>query len=210
MVCILISVVGGRIISAFTSNWLRAQPGPQTEVAPGFNRFDQVVILSTVVLAVSWTLFPNHIVTGILAMATGLLQMARVSRWKGHLTLSEPLLLALHVAYGWLGVGFVLLAFNNLTGDFLSAGMHALSIGAMSGLILAVSSRAAPGHTNRPLVAGYALSSVFLLINAAAVARVFAAIADPGLVRVSAIIWVLAFLLFAFRFVPVLFGPAKR
>jgi uncharacterized protein involved in response to NO len=207
LVCILISVIGGRIIPAFTGNWLRHRHGPQQELPPAFNRFDLIVIIAMVVVAIGWTFYPAAAATGIAALVTGLLQLVRLVRWKGHLTWVEPLVLMLHVGYGWLGIGLLLMGVSILTGIYpTSAGIHGLTIGAMAGLIIAVSSRAAFGHTDRPLVSGGLLSAAFVLINLAAIARIVAAF-ETGLLFVSGLLWLASFLLYAIRFVPILLGP---
>jgi uncharacterized protein involved in response to NO len=137
-----------------------------------------------------------------------------MARWQGHRTWPDPLVIVLHVGYAWLGTGLILLGISILGGTLgvtvaASAGLHALGIGAMAGLILAVSSRAAMGHTNRPLKAGPVLSIVFLLINVAALARVLASIIGTDLLSLAAILWLMAFVLFGIRLAPILLGPVK-
>ncbi len=209
LVTILISIIGGRIIPAFTGNWLRRQKGPDTGMPASFNRFDQAVIAVTVLLAVSWTLLPREPVTGGLSLVAGIAHLLRLARWKGHLTFSDPLVLVLHAGYAWLGIGFMLLGLAITTQSFpTSAGVHGLAVGGMAGLILAVSSRAAFGHSNRPLIAGKLLSAAFVLINLAALARVLATMIQPDLLDLSAFLWLAAFLAFMFRIGPVLVGKS--
>jgi uncharacterized protein involved in response to NO len=54
----------------------------------------------------------------------------RLSRWRGVHTTGEPLLLILHVGYGWLALGLLLLGINGLF-DLLpaTAALHALRVG---------------------------------------------------------------------------------
>lgn len=208
LVCVLISVIGGRIIPAFTGNWLRQRFGPDATLPAAFNVFDGVVIAATVIAGVCYASVPASDVTGIILLLAGTLQLARLSRWQGHRTFADPLVIVLHVGYAWLGAGMLLLASGILWGAPVpSAGLHALGVGAMAGLIVAVSSRAALGHTNRPLVAGYLLSTVFVLINLAAIGRVLASALDTSWLMTASLLWITAFLLFAFRIGPVLLGP---
>ena len=58
--------------------------------------------------------------------------------------------------------------------------IHALTAGATAVMILAVMPRATLGHTGRELTANRATVAVFVLINAAAVARVCALLAHGG------------------------------
>jgi uncharacterized protein involved in response to NO len=73
-----------------------------------------------------------------------------------------------------LGVG--LLGFSVLGVPIpIASGLHALSVGAIGTMILAVMARVSLGHTGRPLIAGRPTAIIFLLINLAAIARVVAA-----------------------------------
>ena len=90
-----------------------------------------------------------------------------------------------------------------------TAGIHALTSGAITTMILAVASRAALGHTSRPLQSHPLLTAAYLLITVAAVTRV-AASAGPGariLLMISATAWTLGFACFAWRYVPILTQP---
>ncbi|MCB1692361.1 MAG: NnrS family protein [Pseudomonadales bacterium] len=207
LVCILISVIGGRIIPAFTGNWLRLREGPDTRLPTPFNWVDRSAILSTIAAGAAWTLAANAMVTSALLLACGCLHIVRMLRWRGHRTLSEPLLFVLHVGYAWLGIGILFLAAsaNNIVPA--STGIHALSVGAMTGLIVAVSSRAAMGHTNRAPASDRLLTTSFVLINLAAIARVAASMADTNWLLLAGSLWCLAFVAFAIRVAPILTGP---
>lgn len=209
LVCVLISVIGGRIIPAFTANWIRMNLGPEASRPPMATNFDRLVVAATVLLLPFWSVIPTHPVTAWLALVTGCLHLLRVSRWHVELIWREPLLLILHTGYAWLGIGFICLGVGYLFDIFpATAGVHALTVGAMASLILGVSSRAAMGHTNRALTAYPLLSASFVLINLAAVARLGAGmIASNTLIWISAGCWLLALLLFAIKFAPILLGP---
>jgi uncharacterized protein involved in response to NO len=88
------------------------------------------------------------------------------------------------------------------------AATHALTVGAIGGLILGMMVRTARGHTGRPLVAGRMEVAAFVLIQLAALARVLPPLAAPALmlagIEASGILWTLAFALFALRFWPIL------
>jgi uncharacterized protein involved in response to NO len=75
--------------------------------------------------------------------------------------------------------------------------MHSLSVGAMSGLMLAMMTRSALGHTGRRLVAGRGEKLIFTAIHLAALCRVAGPVLVPGSyvtwVGVSAALWALAF-----------------
>ena len=92
-----------------------------------------------------------------------------------------------------------------------SLAAHALTVGAIGGLTIGMMTRTARGHTARPLEAdGYEVAS-FLLVQAAAIVRVFGAIVTPGFylisVQLSGLLWAGAFGLYAVRYWPVLTRP---
>jgi hydroxyacylglutathione hydrolase len=103
----------------------------------------------------------------------------RLSGWRGLATTAEPLLLVLHVAYAWLGVGFLLLGAVAL-GMALpeTAALHALTVGGIGGVILGMITRVALGHTGRPLHAARLIQIAYLLLNVSALFRSFGPLDD--------------------------------
>ena len=71
--------------------------------------------------------------------------------------------------------------------------------------------RSTLGHTGRQLVANRSDMAAFVLLQFAAIVRVIASIAAGEAYRVwivaSSLLWVLAFLLFALRYLPMLGRP---
>ncbi len=117
----------------------------------------------------------------------------------------------LHAAYGWIVVYLVLraLAVLGLVAEPLA--IHALTIGAIGGMTIGMMTRTARGHTGRPLVADGFELACFVLVQCAAVIRVFGGMIVPEayLITVisSGICWSLAFALYAIRYWPVLSRP---
>jgi uncharacterized protein involved in response to NO len=86
--------------------------------------------------------------------------------------------------------------------------LHAITIGAFTTMILAVSSRAALGHTGRPLIATKLTIAAFVSISLAAVLRIAvdalpAAFYLPVLAG-SAASWIMAFALWLWVYAPIL------
>ena len=82
----------------------------------------------------------------------------------------------------------------------------------MGGMILAVAARAALGHTNRELKAGAMMSLSFLAVHLAALARLLSTLIPEHalvLMMVAGTAWLIAFLLFALRYIPILIGPEE-
>jgi uncharacterized protein involved in response to NO len=196
----LISFVGGRIIPSFTRNWLAKQ---QHDIRPPatFALFDRVVLGLTAVALASWVVMPDGPVTPWVCLMAGVSQGMRLSRWRGLATLREPLLWVLHLGYAWLAFGFFLLGIDALM-PYLpqTTALHALTVGAVGTMTLAVMTRAALGHTGRPLVAGVGTTMIYVLVTLAALCRLFAPLAGAQYIlalSLAGAAWSGAFGLFA-------------
>jgi uncharacterized protein involved in response to NO len=208
---LLIAMIGGRIVPAFTGNWLRSTD--RGDPLPATSKVVEAAALSlTAAALVAWLIAPVGVATGALAALAALAHLLRLARWRGERTGAEPLVWILHLAYAWLPVGFALLA---IAAAFpaqapMSAAIHALTTGAMTTMMLAMMTRAALGHTGRRLHAGPGTTAVYALITAAAIGRVAAPLL-PGaylaLLNASAVVWALAFLLYLACYAPILLGP---
>lgn len=183
---LLISLVGGRIIPSFTRNWL-AKMRPSVPPPMPESRFDYAALAVTAVALLGWAAAPDAPVTSWAVMIAGIAAAARLSRWRGRHTGGEPLLLILHIGYGWLAFGLLLLGINGLTDGLPATGaLHALTVGAIGTMTLAVMTRATLGHTGRPLVAGSATKLIYVLITVAAVVRVLVPLAGS---QTAAALW---------------------
>ncbi|MDE2354500.1 MAG: NnrS family protein, partial [Betaproteobacteria bacterium] len=126
-------------------------------------------------------------------------------------TVRHPLVWILHASYAWIVVYLALLA-PALAGLIpASPARHALTVGAIGGLTLGMMTRVARGHTGRELRAGRTEVLAYLLVEGAAVIRVFVPLLAPqayfAALLVSGSLWVAAFLAFAGRYFPVLTRP---
>lgn len=207
-VVLLITMIGGRIIPAFTRNWLmNTGRGGPLPVEP--NRFDAVMLLATAVAFVTWLGWSTAPATGVLAAAVAAGHAVRLARWRGWRTGAEPLVWVLHLGYLWVPVGFALMAAAALAPAAVpeAAVLHAFAVGAMGTMMLAMMTRATLGHTGRALVADRATTAVYLLVTAAAAMRVVAALV-PALyapaIPVSGAGWVLAFAVYLAAYAPML------
>lgn len=170
----LISLVGGRIIPSFTRNWLVKQRPGHREPAP-FAWLDRLVLGATAVALAAWLATPDAAMTDALCFVTGLAHWLRLARWRGIATIREPLLCVLHLGYFWLGLGFVLLGLTRALPSLPPfTALHALTVGAIGTMTLAVMTRATLGHTGRPLTAGSGTTMIFVLITIAAIGRLLA------------------------------------
>ncbi|MGJ3258545.1 MAG: NnrS family protein [Rhodospirillales bacterium] len=202
VIALLIALIGGRIIPSFTGNWLAKRGVPQRP-SP-FGRFDGVVLALTAAGLGAWTFAPDQLMSGAMLLAAGIGNCVRFARWQGVRTFAEPLVWSLHAGYVWVPVGLVLLGLPYFVAEIPeSAGLHALTAGAMGGMILAVMTRATLGHTGRALAADRWTTAIYILGFAAAAARVAAALWPAGfdtLLMIGGAGWCAAFGLFTIRY----------
>ena len=210
-VLLLISLVGGRITPSFTRNWL-AKRGDTKLPAP-FGVIDKAALGLTGLAMLVWIILPEATASGWLVLAAGVVQAARLSRWRGLAAVSDPLVLVLHVGYGWISIGFVLLGLSVLTDGFTQTdAIHGMTIGAIGTMILAVMTRASLGHSGRVLKAGAGTLIIYLLVTCAVAARLLAAWGTDAYllhVYVSGLAWIAAFALFAVLYAPLHFRKRR-
>ncbi|NBC37219.1 short-chain dehydrogenase [Novosphingobium sp. FSY-8] len=172
---LMIAVVGGRIVPAFTRNWLtRNNPGrlpSQPEQA-----FDKVALAGLLLAGLGWIFSPAAGLTTALLAIAGLLHLFRLARWAGDRTRAEPLVWVLHLAYGFVPAGALALAVANVAPAWgnRAAGQHLWMAGAIGMMTLAVMTRATRGHTGRALAADRTTAWIYIALLAAVLLRVAA------------------------------------
>lgn len=211
LVVLMVAIIGGRIIPAFTHNWLHLNLG----AVPMPRRIAWLDIASVVSIALLALLLVVPVPDGFegtAALAAGLLNGARLLLWRGWTTRRAPIVWVLHLGYAWLVVGLLLAALAAVTTLIPSAAAsHALGIGAVGTMILAVMSRASLGHTGRPLIAPPVVVWAYVLVTAAAVLRVVGALVGTHLYAIflicAALAWIASFSLFVLVYAPILTTP---
>jgi uncharacterized protein involved in response to NO len=210
LLLLMIVIVGGRIIPSFTQNWLRMQ-GRAVEMPAGGWLEPFGAVGSLVAAALAQLLAPTSPVAGGLALLAAVIHGYRLARWHGLETIKAPILVILHLGYGWLVVGLALLGLSAFIDALLpSAALHALTIGCVGTMIIAVMSRAALGHSGRPLLVAPATVGAYGLLSLAALARVAAPLlpgAFVGLTLAGGVAWTLAWLVYAIVYWPVCTRP---
>ena len=209
-VLILITVIGGRIVPAFTANALRRR-GEEADIvtrAP----LEFAVIGLMVVIAIADVFAPDSGLSGVLAAVAAFAHVVRLAGWRSFRTGGEPILWALQVAYAWLPLGLGLKALALLAdAGWAAKWQHALAVGAIATMILAVMTRASLGHTGRPLVVSRAIAVAYLLFTFAALLRTFGGALMPqnylAMLSIAGIAWVASFGIFVAVYAPVLWLP---
>jgi uncharacterized protein involved in response to NO len=210
LVLLLITVIGGRIVPAFTTNALR-QRGADARLLR-ITVLERLVIGAMAAMLVIDIFIPRSSYAGVVALIAGLGHGWRLAGWKGHRTLGEPIVWVLHLAYAWLPLGLLLKA-AWLLGGFAWAAfwLHSLGIGVAATMILAVMSRASLGHTGRPLKAAPAMAWSYLLVVLAAAVRVFGPVVLPlgynETIVLAGALWIGAFLIYSVVYTPILVLP---
>jgi uncharacterized protein involved in response to NO len=203
---VLVTIITGRIVPSFTGNWLRMQG--QSRLPVNSDLVNQAALSLTVLVGLAASFAPTHTVTGVLAFAAAGTHGFRLSRWRGFATTSNPLVFVLHAAYIWLPVGYVLLGCAVFGWLFTpTAALHALTMGAIGNIVLAVTTRVSLGHTGRPLQVARVTVAAYWLLMIAVLVRVLGPLSGQNyllMIDLSAAGWILAFAIFVWVYWPIL------
>jgi uncharacterized protein involved in response to NO len=150
-----------------------------------------------------------------LALATGYLSFI----WQFYRSFKAPLLAMLHVAFLWLPLGLFLYAIQsltlNFTGDFIlgKAPLHALGIGFITSMSLAMATRVSLGHSGRPLVPSRLTLTCFWLLQFVALLRVISELPIIGLVMMNhwiltaGVLWMISLSIWTLIYLPIYLKP---
>mgnify|MGYP002713106569 CR=1 FL=1 len=205
LVAFLITLLGGRVIPFFTEAVI---PGHQSR------RTSQVETATVILLGgliAAQLLYPVFWLNGALAFAIAATQAIRVVGWYNHKIWGIPILWVLFSGMFWLVIGFTLagLAYFGLVG--LNLAKHAITVGGIGALTYGMMARVALGHTGRPIDSSRWINGSFILLNLAALIRVFPPILLPQKytlwVHLSGGLWILSFLIFVIIYLPILTRP---
>lgn len=206
LVAAMMTVLGGRVIPFFTRRGL-GNMAP----APARPWLDRACLLLSVAVPLAFASgLADTPRTGLAVLFGALfaLHTARLALWHDPGLWRVPLLWSLHLAYAWIAIACLGMALWHAGVAFVpSLVTHALTVGAMSGLILAMMARVSLGHTGRPLQVPTSIAWAFALIQLAALARVVLPLFTPLGVSLSVVCWSLALLLFLRHYLPILLRP---
>jgi uncharacterized protein involved in response to NO len=205
LILLLIVLVAGRVLPFFSRNVL---PGFEPVSRPWL---EKASILFIGLIAVAELLRLPLSAMAVLWLLFAPLQLFRLVGWFERRVFDLPVLWVLHAGYAWLSLGSLLYGLS-LLGMFTPSGaLHALTLGVVGVFTLGMMSRVSRGHTGRPINVSRLTASAFVLMNLGALIRVFGPALLPEnyplWVDASAGLWVLAFGLFAFGYVPILLRP---
>lgn len=217
----MLCVMGGRVIPMFTNNGV---PGTKAIRQPLLERAALGTVLALLTLDLcallaaalpaSWQVATQAAtqvaVAAVSALAAGV-HLARWWLWQPWRTLRTPLVWVLHLAYAWIPLHLALRAAAGLGLVAPSLATHALTAGALGGMIAGMMTRTARGHTARPLRADRWDVACYALVAAAALVRVALPLLAPSLTplawALSAALWSAGFAVYAIAYWPVLTRP---
>lgn len=206
---VLIGIIGGRIVPAFTRSWLQT-------TAPGLKFHDNRLLSFGALIATaiggSAALAGQTTAAGTWLVSAGVLHGLRLIGWQTLHTRHYPALLMLHLAWLWLPAGLILMGTAMAQPQVLplAAAVHGLTMGAMGAMILAITGRAAMARRDGRLIAGRGLVLAFALVWLAALLRVLTPFAPqnwPDPVMAGAVMWMLGWSIFLWAYRPALHGP---
>jgi uncharacterized protein involved in response to NO len=205
VVVTMIVVMGGRVIPSFTDNKLRTR-------ARRWKVIEWLVPVSTLGALLAALIAPDSPVTATLAAVAAAVHGIRLAGWYTPKVWSVPLLWILHLGYGWIAVGFALLALSaaGVAATAVSA-LHAFTAGGIGVLTLGMMARVALGHSGRMLEPAAVMTRAFVAINLAALMRVVLPLVFPGvyaqIMMAAGVAWMAAFGVFVAVYSPMLLRP---
>jgi uncharacterized protein involved in response to NO len=201
-IIIMILVIAGRVFPFFTERGLPGTLALRNPVMDALSIGMAALVFGLQLFNISGAVLAS---TAVLA---AVINIARVSGWYVRRIWYVPLLWVLYIGYGWIILGFVLMAFSAYGLVAPTLALHAFTVGGIGVLTLGMMARVSLGHTGRALRVSNAMAIGFVLINLAALFRVLLPIALPAwygiLVYVSTLAWLAAFSLFVFVYAPIL------
>ena len=209
IIVIIIAILGGRVVPAFTAGALGQTQNQADKIRPN-SKIDTVAIAAVAAVFISDIASPfisiNFPLSPFVAVVAGLINLVRMNGWQSKKTLGKPIVWVLHLGYGWLGLGLVLRGVLEYAG-LGSVAFHAIAVGAIGTMIIGIMSRAALGHSGRALITPGPVVFSYILISVAAIARLCQPLFGNDALVFAASAWCIAFALFTVTYLPIIALP---
>ncbi|MBZ9558796.1 MULTISPECIES: NnrS family protein [Modicisalibacter] len=207
LITLLMVILGGRVIPFFTARRLGLSQASRPVVLEALAIGGAAALVGLQLAALLGGEVPAGI-GGVVAGVAALANLVRWLRWAGWHGWRDPLLWSLHLSYGFVCLGLSMWALAAWHIVSLSLAVHALTVGGMASMMLAMMARVALGHTGRPIVAPRGIGTALALMLLAGVARALLPALWPQSLPVAldlaVFAWCLAFALYLARYAPVL------
>lgn len=199
VVLLVITVIAGRVVPGFTNNAIPGAGARRSRALEYAAPFSILLLMGLDGLQAS---------VAAVALVAAVLHAIRLALWSPWATRSRPILWILHLSYAWVAVHLALRGLGELGLVSPLLATHALTVGAIGGLTLGMMTRTSRGHTARPLTVGPWEVAAYVLVQAAALVRVFLPLMLPhayvAAIVVSAVLWCAAFAIFTVVYYPIL------
>lgn len=204
-------IMACRVVPFFTERGLSLQTPIKRD-----ERHDLWCAMSIAAAGVAYV-FSVPWLSSILLSVAAIVLLSRIVKWYQQGIWQVPLLWVLHIGMLWLVIGLVLLALQTLpVVSFASMGssaIHALTVGCIGMMTLGMMSRVSLGHSGRILTVTPVMHLAFMVLNIAAVLRVFGTWLFHEhylpMIDISGALWIVAFLLFLWVYAPIFMTASK-
>lgn len=197
---LIVILITGRVMPFFTRAVI-----PEAQIQR-WESLEKSALVLYVLFTLAQLIAPNSLAVVLLAAIQIPVHLIRVYGWFDHRVLKHPMLWVLYAGYLWLIVGLLLTALGDVVAS--SFALHSYAVGLFGVVIFGMICRVSLGHTGQMMQSNRLLSSCFILLNLAAVARVFLPLISSSLylpaVHLSGTLWIISFLCFLMQFTPLL------
>ncbi len=206
----MISLIGGRVIPAFTVAALRRR-GEEARQTPQ-TRLDIAALLSLLLVMLALIfLGVESVALAAAAFVAVIIHLLRLRHYHTRRILNDAMVWVLHLGYLWVIMGLWFMGLAALGLVAFSLALHAFTVGAIGTMTLGMMCRVSLGHTGRELKAGWATVLGFVFMQGAALLRIFGPLIWPEQtvlwITISAFFWSASFALYSLIYIPVLWGP---
>lgn len=209
---LLIGVIGGRAVPAFTRHWLaRSADSSGVTDLPAL----RIASIVGVLAAGLFVGLAEDGAAGACLIISGALPVARMAGWRSRDSARYPALLMLHVSWAWLPLGLLLTGLALVSPAFIdeTTALHALTMGAMGTMIFAIMARAAMERSEGLLRVSPLLMLGFALVWLSGLIRVLGPLLVSDLFAIAhtaATIWMLGWVSFLVIYARALGGSVPR
>ncbi|TPN35215.1 NnrS family protein [Mesorhizobium sp. B1-1-6] len=199
----LLMIIGGRVVPALTMAYVESAGGRIFIDRSAVFEYAAAVVAACALG--SWVVAPQAQFTGLACALAACSQVMRVAQWRGWRMVASSSVLALHIGYGWITVGFGLLAIHIFAPARLgqAAAVHAWTIGAIGTMALAIMASMIRKHSRRAFASSVPATGAFVAMTICCLSRLLVELlpGDGGpLTSLSGTLWVVAFGLFLVAF----------
>jgi len=198
-------MISNRIIPTFTANAIAGLKQNRNPI------LTKITIFGSALTFLLQIFSPVALLNSIACFVIGALHLILLWGWGPLATKGKPLLWIMHLSYTWISVGFFLLGLSDLGLINIYPALHVFGIGATGGLIIAMITRTALGHTGRRLLSGFIEIVCYLGIQAT---LFFWFLGNSNLntwfypfLLIAGMCWMSVFTLYLFKYLPLLTKP---